>query len=57
MLIRNPSNRLGSQNDVEDILSHPWFSDLNRQKMLNKQIPPPFKPKVGGDDWMNGFDK
>ena len=38
MLIRNPASRLGSQNDVEDILSHPWFSDLNREKMLNKQV-------------------
>lgn len=38
MLVRNPSNRLGSKNDVEDVLSHPWFSDLNREKMLNKQV-------------------
>lgn len=30
MLIRNPGNRLGSKNDVDDVLSHQWFSDLNR---------------------------
>jgi hypothetical protein len=30
MLVRGPANRLGSKNDVDDVLSHPWFSDLNR---------------------------
>ncbi len=38
ILNKNPKQRLGSQADVEDILSHPWFKDLNREKMLKKEV-------------------
>ena len=38
VLIKNPKNRLGSQADAEDILAHPWFKDLNREKMMKKEV-------------------
>ena len=64
MLARNPEDRLGFKNDVEEILSHPWFKDLSVEKMLKKevrirlfQLPTPFKPEVEGDDYINGFDR
>lgn len=30
ILNKNPKERLGSKGDVEEILAHPWFKDLDR---------------------------
>jgi len=38
-------------------MSHPWFKDLNWDKLLKKEIPPPFKPKVADESWVDNFDK
>jgi serine/threonine protein kinase len=38
ILNKNPKQRLGSQSDVDDILAHPWFKDLNKEKMLKKEV-------------------
>jgi hypothetical protein len=29
MLNRNPEERLGFKNDVDEVLGHPWFKDLS----------------------------
>jgi serine/threonine protein kinase len=49
LLIKEPENRLGSKNGVEEILAHPWFSDIDRILMMNKKIKPEFIPKVKPD--------
>ena len=28
-LAKNPAERLGSTGDIEEIMSHPWFSDID----------------------------
>jgi serine/threonine protein kinase len=28
-LAKSPAERLGSTGDIEEILSHPWFSDID----------------------------
>jgi serum/glucocorticoid-regulated kinase 2 len=38
ILCKNPKQRLGSQSDVEEILAHPWFKGLDREKMLKKEV-------------------
>ena len=38
ILNKNPKQRLGSRNDVEDILAHPWFKGIDREKMLKKEV-------------------
>jgi len=35
-LSKNPQERLGTLNDVKDIINHPWFSDINIDKLLAK---------------------
>ena len=50
LLKKDADERLGSNGDVEDILSHPWFQDLDRQKLTQKQIPAPFLPEVKTDE-------
>jgi hypothetical protein len=45
LLCRNPSQRLGA-NGIHEIKSHPFFEDVEWDKMLQKTIPPPFKPQL-----------
>lgn len=37
--------RLGAKGSSE-VISHPWFSDIDFDLLLNKQIEPPFIPKI-----------
>ena len=47
MLDRNPTTRLGSASDADEIRAHPFFKDIDWRKMYNKQLATPFKPEVG----------
>ena len=50
LLERDPKKRLGYAHDGADLRSHPWFSNINWDAMMLKQISVPFKPKnVGGE--------
>ncbi len=58
MLIRDPLKRLGSESDAKEIKSHPFFKEIDWEKLYQKKIDPPFKPTVGTDGvtgW-NNFD-
>lgn len=56
LLNRDPKKRLGSTQDVEDIKSHPFFSQINFDQMMAKKIDVPYKPKVKGNDDSSNFD-
>lgn len=57
-LKKKPDERLGSQGGLDEILNHPWFKDLDPQKMLKKEYTPEFKPKVSKDIFdVSQFDK
>lgn len=53
LLTRDPSKRLS---DPQKIKSHPWFKTLDWTKLDNKEITPPFIPKVSSDDDVNEID-
>lgn len=38
MLVRKPEDRLGYKKDVDEVLAHPWFKDLDVGKMLKKEV-------------------
>lgn len=42
---------------AEEIKAHPWFGDIDWVALSKKEVTPPFKPGVSGDDWINNFDK
>jgi hypothetical protein len=41
---------------VEEVLGHPFFRDIDRDKLLKKQIPPPFKPDIKSNVDLSNFD-
>ncbi|XP_066999104.2 ribosomal protein S6 kinase 2 beta isoform X2 [Anabrus simplex] len=55
---RNPANRLGAGPDgVEEIKSHSFFATIDWDKLVRKEIQPPFKPAVSRADDAFYFDK
>ena len=42
LLVKNPLERLGSKYDIEEIKNHPYFEDVDWNKIYNREyIPPP----------------
>jgi len=57
LLERDPKKRLGSSaNDYKDIQKHAFFKSIDWQKLYNKEIEAPYKPKVQGADDTSNFD-
>ena len=47
LLQRRQADRLGCQSRADqDIRDHEWFRIINTQKLLNRQIPPPWIPRL-----------
>jgi len=57
LLNRDPKKRLGSNKDVEDIKDHAFFQSINWDKLYKKQIDPPYKPEVKGNEDTSNFDE
>jgi serine/threonine protein kinase len=38
LLTKDKNKRLGKDNDVDEIISHPWFTELNAEDLLNKKV-------------------
>ena len=58
LLVVDPMNRLGNGvNGVENIKSHEYFKDVDWNKYYNKEIEPPFIPKLDSDEDLKYFDK
>lgn len=55
LLHKNMDLRLGADEDVDEVLSHPWFSSLDMDAILAKDIDPPYKPKLDGDKYDTSF--
>ncbi|XP_043466380.1 RAC-beta serine/threonine-protein kinase B [Leptopilina heterotoma] len=58
LLIKDPNRRLGGgPNDAKDIMDHAFFSSIDWSDLVQKKIPPPFKPQVDSDTDTRYFDK
>lgn len=55
--MRDPERRLGcAPTGKRDIMDHPFFRNMDWEKLARKEIPPPFKPKVKNPKEANNFD-
>ena len=50
LLDKDKATRLGSQDDFVEVLSHPYFRDLDIEALENKQVKPPFIPNFSNKD-------
>jgi serum/glucocorticoid-regulated kinase 2 len=49
LLNKDPTIRLGTKGGIDEILKHPWFSDVDIQAVIDKKVPSPYIPKVKTD--------
>ena len=56
LLNRNPAHRLGAKKDAEELMEHPFFSDIDWTALSKKMVSPPFKPKLKGELDTSNFD-
>jgi serum/glucocorticoid-regulated kinase 2 len=65
LLYKDPAKRLGN-GGYQEILQHPFFKEIDFNKLLMKELDIPYKPTLSEDmfdvsnfekdpDWMNGF--
>ena len=50
LLVRKDVKRLGFYNELE-IQNHPWFSDINFDKIVKKELISPFIPRINHDNY------
>ena len=43
LLNKDKTQRLGSNGDIDEIMNHPFFADLNKEDLLAGKITPPMK--------------
>ncbi|XP_034567840.1 serine/threonine-protein kinase N1-like isoform X2 [Notolabrus celidotus] len=57
LLRRNPERRLGSgEKDAEDVKKQPFFRGMDWEALLQRKVPPPFIPSIGGREDISNFD-
>jgi serine/threonine protein kinase len=58
LLDPNPTKRIGStEEDADELKRHPWFKNIDWEKLNRKEITPPFKPYVTGPEDLRNIDK
>lgn len=55
-LTKNPAQRLGCTGDETEIQKHPFFGKLEWNELGNRNIKPPFRPKMKNPRDANNFD-
>lgn len=57
LLERDPSKRIGAQNDAVDLKKHSFFADVDWDAIAAKEHEMPYKPKVRGPEDTSCIDK
>uniref|UniRef100_A0A1A7XCS0 Serine/threonine-protein kinase Sgk1 n=1 Tax=Iconisemion striatum TaxID=60296 RepID=A0A1A7XCS0_9TELE len=56
LLEKDREQRMGSNDDFNEIRAHSFFSPINWNDLEQKKIPPPFKPNVSSCSDISNFD-
>ena len=51
LLVKNPKQRMGHTKGIEEVKVHPWCTDIDWEKYLQKEIKPPFKPNLSSSNF------
>lgn len=43
LLDKNKQSRLGTATDFQEIIDHPFFADIDKEKLLKREWAPPLK--------------
>lgn len=54
LLNKNKKKRLGAQGDIGEILAHPFFAGIDLEKLLKRELVPPYMPAI--TDELKYFD-
>lgn len=57
LLERDPSKRIGANQDAVDLKNHPFFADIDWNMIAAREHDMPFKPKVRGPEDTSCIDK
>jgi hypothetical protein len=49
LLCKDKTKRLGANGDIDEILAHPFFADIDIAKLLRKEIESPYRPEISDD--------
>jgi serine/threonine protein kinase len=56
LFVSDPKKRLG-YNSADEVKNHPFFKDIDFDKVLNKEYKPPFIPKLDSETDLKYFDR
>ena len=56
LFVVNPQKRLG-YNSADEVKQHPFFKDIDFDKVINKEYTPPFIPELDNDTDLRYFDQ
>lgn len=58
LLEKDPTNRIGTEGGVDEIMAHPWFEGFDFDKLLARELDAPFIPKLSEDiEDVSNFDE
>ena len=57
LLTRDVNRRLGRAENASDIMSHPFFRDINWADLRAKRLPAPYKPLVQNEHDTRNIDR
>jgi serum/glucocorticoid-regulated kinase 2 len=57
LLDKDKKKRLGSADDMDEILAHPYFKSIDLDSLLKKEIKPPYIPEFTGKEDMGSYIK
>ena len=57
LLDKDKKKRLGAENDITEILEHPYFKSLDIDALIKKEITPPYLPEFSDKDDLGAYFK
>uniref|UniRef100_A0AC35U7V6 Non-specific serine/threonine protein kinase n=1 Tax=Rhabditophanes sp. KR3021 TaxID=114890 RepID=A0AC35U7V6_9BILA len=56
LLQKNPQDRIGAVRDFDEIKEHPFFASIDWDKLLRRELKPPFIPKCKDESDVSNID-